>query len=156
MGREMERCLTDQAVSIVGVPARNLQDMAAQGKIPGAAKIGKRWTFDILALKRWTKTRKKEQDKRVRIPEKGEPVVYFVRVGRYVKIGSTRDFPRRIVDIQIGSAEELELLCTIPGDHKKEKELHQKFRNAHLRGEWFAISDELRGFVLQKTGRPLW
>lgn len=49
--RQQERCLTDEAVGIVGIPARNLQDMASQGKIPGAAKIGKRWTFDLALLR---------------------------------------------------------------------------------------------------------
>lgn len=35
---------------------RAVQDMALRGDIPGAAKLGGKWTFDPLEIERWIKT----------------------------------------------------------------------------------------------------
>ena len=47
-----ERCKTAEAAAITGLDARTLQEKAAAGLIPGAAKIFGRWTYDIAALRR--------------------------------------------------------------------------------------------------------
>ena len=52
-----ERVLVAQACRITGLSRRNVQDMAARGDIPGAAKLGGRWTFDAATLRRWIKSR---------------------------------------------------------------------------------------------------
>jgi hypothetical protein len=52
-----ERCLIADAVAIVGVPKRTLQALAARGEISGAAIIGRRWTFDIDALRAYVRER---------------------------------------------------------------------------------------------------
>lgn len=36
-----------------GLSARIIQMMAARGDIPGAAKLGGTWTFDVAKLRRW-------------------------------------------------------------------------------------------------------
>ncbi len=36
-----------------GLSLRTVQSLAAQGKIPGAAKLGGRWTFDLVKLRKW-------------------------------------------------------------------------------------------------------
>jgi excisionase family DNA binding protein len=51
--RKPERILIEAAVLIAGVSARTLQELAARGEIPGAAKIGRRWTFNERALRTW-------------------------------------------------------------------------------------------------------
>ena len=40
-----ERVQTRAAAAITGLKLRQVQWMAAQGKIPGAAKLSSRWTF---------------------------------------------------------------------------------------------------------------
>lgn len=52
-----ERVLIAQACRMTGLSRRNVQDMAARGDIPGAAKLGGRWTFDAATLRRWIKSR---------------------------------------------------------------------------------------------------
>src|SRR6476661_5185285 len=53
----LERISVTDAVLMVGVPKRTLQALALQGKIPKAAKIGRRWTFDVTALRGWIRER---------------------------------------------------------------------------------------------------
>lgn len=48
-----ERCTIEHAVLIIGLPKRTVQDMAARGELPGAAKFRRRWTFDINKLRKF-------------------------------------------------------------------------------------------------------
>lgn len=48
-----ERVRIAEAQSITGKSKRSLQTMARQGKIPGAAKLGGEWTFDLKRLRKW-------------------------------------------------------------------------------------------------------
>ena len=48
-----ERIRTPRAASILGLSVRAVQNMAAQGKIPGAAKMGAIWTYDEVKLRNW-------------------------------------------------------------------------------------------------------
>lgn len=77
------------------------------------------------------------------------PVVYFVRAGEFVKIGTATDAAKRLTELQTGCPYELSLAKTIPGSIKEEQHLHGRF--AHLRsrpsGEWFHYRDDLRAFV---------
>lgn len=41
------------ACAITGRQARALRDLAGVGKVPGAGKIGARWTFDVAKLRAW-------------------------------------------------------------------------------------------------------
>ncbi len=52
-----ERCRTREAVEITGLGLRQLQSMAARGEIPGAAKMGRSWTFGVRKLRAWVSTR---------------------------------------------------------------------------------------------------
>ena len=40
---------------ITGLPERTLQSLSAQGKIWGAAKLGRRWTYDRQRLRAWVR-----------------------------------------------------------------------------------------------------
>lgn len=51
----IERVSISQAVQISGLKMRTLQNLAAQGVIPGAAKPAGRWTFDIAQLRQWAR-----------------------------------------------------------------------------------------------------
>jgi hypothetical protein len=51
----MKRIRCHDAASLLGVPPRTVQALAARGDLPSAAKVGKVWTFDPLALERHLK-----------------------------------------------------------------------------------------------------
>jgi excisionase family DNA binding protein len=52
-----ERITIEAAAAILGVPLRNVYGLASKGELPGAAKIGKRWTFDEAKLRSWVRER---------------------------------------------------------------------------------------------------
>src|SRR5437764_15150765 len=71
-----------------------------------------------------------------------EEVVYFFRAGDAVKIGTTRNLERRRRSLATGSAEELQLLGSLPGGADLEQRLHERFERFHVRGEWFQADEE--------------
>lgn len=55
-----ERVKADVVSKITGYSVRQVQNMAALGKIPSAARPGKIWTFDELRVRRWMKEKERE------------------------------------------------------------------------------------------------
>jgi hypothetical protein len=56
-----ERGGIDDAVAILGLKKRNVEDKAASGKIPGAVKIGKLWTFNLQVLRDFVRDAERKQ-----------------------------------------------------------------------------------------------
>jgi helix-turn-helix protein len=54
-----ERGITADAAAILGLKPRKLQAMAQRGEIPGAAKLGRLWTFDLAKLRRFVDQQEK-------------------------------------------------------------------------------------------------
>jgi hypothetical protein len=50
-----ERGTIEKAELILGLKRRNIQAMAARGELPGAAKFGSTWTFDLAKLRQYVK-----------------------------------------------------------------------------------------------------
>jgi phage terminase Nu1 subunit (DNA packaging protein) len=48
------------AASLLGVTARTVQNLANRGELPGAAKIGKVWTFDPAKLAKFIRAKESE------------------------------------------------------------------------------------------------
>ena len=66
--------------------------------------------------------------------------VYFIESGPGgpVKIGYTSDTPQsRIRVMQTGNPSRLRLLASMEGTEADEAELHERFEDARIRGEWF-------------------
>jgi hypothetical protein len=80
--------------------------------------------------------------------------VYFIQAGDSgpIKIGSGRRPQRRLRQLQIGNHEPLRLLGAYPGTALDETQLHEQFRHARLRGEWFAPLPELLDEVATLDG----
>jgi hypothetical protein len=76
-------------------------------------------------------------------------VIYFILNARAeaIKIGTAVDVSGRLKTLQTGSAEPLELLCSVPGDKDAELRLHRRFAADRLRGEWFRVTPELMGLI---------
>lgn len=78
------------------------------------------------------------------------PDVYFIRSQRDgpVKIGIARCVDSRLASLQTAHPYPLEVVATIPrGGRPKERELHKRFADYRLNGEWFEWSDEMEAFV---------
>jgi len=70
--------------------------------------------------------------------------IYFIGNGNgQVKIGYSRDPVARLPALQTGSPYPLELLAVKPGGQTVEAELHTKYANDRLEGEWFQLTPML-------------
>lgn len=91
--------------------------------------------------------------------------VYFIRWGRYVKVGSAGDIGSRVRTIMLSIPEgEVEILGYIGGPFgwdvrakhcrgSHEGAIHQALRSVHVRGEWFHDTPAIRQFI-EKYSRP--
>ncbi len=73
-------------------------------------------------------------------------MVYLINAigADHYKIGIADDIPKRIRQLQTGNPIDLVLVCTIYSRHakNKESELHDRFTDLNIRGEWFKLSDK--------------
>lgn len=77
-------------------------------------------------------------------------IVYFIKnASGLVKIGWTSDIDRRVKFIARAEQSELEVLATIPGGANLERKLHIRFAADRIRGEWFTLSPDIKGFIAE-------
>lgn len=81
-------------------------------------------------------------------------VVYYIRRGKYVKIGTTTNLKNRMRDLMPD-----EVLAVEPGSYKLESDLHYTFRGIRLSPdrEYFELTEELQAHinaVIEKHGPP--
>lgn len=76
---------------------------------------------------------------------KGSPLVYFIRLGPYVKIGTSVDVLARIGALSLAPGN---LLAVIPGSYNVERQTHQQYARLRAFREWFYFQDELMKHVI--------
>lgn len=82
---------------------------------------------------------------------KHRPLVYFLRNGNRIKIGTTTELKRRIRTLAL-RPENVVLL--LDGDQRLERELHRQFAGLRIgNSEWFAYDGPLIDFVHTKNAR---
>jgi gamma-glutamyl:cysteine ligase YbdK (ATP-grasp superfamily) len=76
--------------------------------------------------------------------EKAQQLVYFIRASSgHIKIGIASNPKERLALLQIANPLPLELMGTVPGGVKLERELHSEFAAHRVSGEWFNPAPEL-------------
>lgn len=90
---------------------------------------------------------------------KPEQIVYFMKpVGMAgpIKIGCTKWAQDRLVNLSIWSPFPLEIIVTIPGTFKLERNLHCCFADLHSHREWFFAGERLLSMIEKlKCGLPI-
>ena len=86
-------------------------------------------------------------------------MIYFIQnaANNHIKIGFTdKPVKRRRSNLQTGNSANLVLLGLTLGEKAKEIELHKRFAEAHIRGDWFRPIPPLIQFIIQAcaTGFP--
>jgi hypothetical protein len=81
--------------------------------------------------------------------------VYFIRVGKFIKIGYTTNLKRRIKSFEGASNERIEVLAVFPGDRRAEKYLHDLFSADRLRNEFFRDGNDIFIFLLTAKNEGL-
>ena len=64
---------------------------------------------------------------------------YFIQMDRIgpIKIGYSKDFGQRLIQLQTSNPYPLKLLCYYPSTEEHEKAWHYTFENIRMEGEWF-------------------
>lgn len=77
-------------------------------------------------------------------PHKHDPLVYYVRCGDLIKIGTTTKLSMRLAAYPPFA----ELLATEPGGYDVERARHKQFAEHHaMRNEWFTAADDLLAHI---------
>jgi hypothetical protein len=88
-------------------------------------------------------------------PQNGKSKVYFIlnQEKNLVKIGVSANAKRRLFELKSHNADRLALLKAIDSEsaEKLESNLHKKFKDIHVYGEWFSYTDELKSFIEDVT-----
>lgn len=83
------------------------------------------------------------------------PVVYFVRIGRNVKIGTTRNLMPRMRGLYLSLEQ---VLVIVPGGRDVEAAYHERFAANRIEGEdrreLFRFDGQLRLFLVAQHQRP--
>lgn len=83
------------------------------------------------------------------LPYTGTDCVYFVQAETMlrIKIGTSNNIARRVCELRIGSPDKLRVMAVMPGDCSVERQLHKKFSEDRLHGEWFSPSENLLAYI---------
>lgn len=77
-----------------------------------------------------------------RRPHAHPPLVYFGRRGDLIKIGTSTNVTDRAQALDLD-----EILVTVPGGRREEKQVHAAFAHLRHRGEWYRQAPELTAFL---------
>lgn len=81
-----------------------------------------------------------------------EPIVYFIRNGDRVKIGTTRNLRTRVSTLSLRPED---VLLALPGDSAVEAKIHDQFRELRTSTtEWFKNGPELERFIAAHSAQP--
>lgn len=73
--------------------------------------------------------------------------VYFMVVGRRVKIGVSRNVASRVSSHQTSSADPVTVVAIAPGGEAVERAYHRQLESHHVRGEWFILRPEVEAEI---------
>jgi hypothetical protein len=88
------------------------------------------------------------------VPQAGrhDPIVYFLKNGERVKIGTTTHLAARMTSLSLRQSD---VILALDGGRVLEEQLHRRFHEHRIgRTEWFNFSDEIKSFVNARR-RPL-
>lgn len=78
--------------------------------------------------------------------------IYFVGFGDGpIKIGFTANLDYRMEHLQTACPYKLELLATVKGGLGTERELHTRFAEHRIRGEWFSPAPDILAEIARLT-----
>ena len=110
----------------------------------GIKAPGRTWFYDRLPSLTDHLARAIEPAK---LPRKRAHLVYFIQSVETVKIGISVSPKDRLKEMSVSNHADLRLLATIPGGRKRERELHRRFAQYHIRGEWFEYALPIKKFI---------
>lgn len=82
--------------------------------------------------------------------------VYFItcRQTGTVKIGNSLEPHARLRELQTAHPYELKVEAVLPGGHEEEHDMHRRFAEERLKGEWFTITDMIELIIKNSPPPP--
>lgn len=77
-----------------------------------------------------------------------EPIIYYMRMDRLVKIGTTTNICARVSAVMPQG-----VLAVEPGDRRREQLRHRQFRAFHSHLEWFWLRETLWEYIVDLRAR---
>ena len=79
-------------------------------------------------------------------------MVYIMQCGEFFKIGMSNNPERRRDHIQTSNPLKVQIIAQkdVPDDKALESELHKKYEDYHIRGEWFAMRIDLVNEIINR------
>jgi hypothetical protein len=74
-------------------------------------------------------------------------VTFFLRSGASIKIGTAKDFDKRLAKLQEGLSRPLEVLAVVPAELAPEAELRERFAALAMRWRWFRADRALLDYI---------
>lgn len=68
------------------------------------------------------------------------------------KVGYSRNPDKRLRELQTGNPNTLSILCTLEGDKPDERMIHDKWKDVHMKGEWFSYNEKFVDWLYSPTG----
>ena len=84
-------------------------------------------------------------------------MIYFIQVENNgpIKIGFTANqINQRLQSLQTSSPNKLDILGCIDGEIDREKLIHEKFKEYHIRNEWFIPAKEIIRYIISNSIEP--
>jgi hypothetical protein len=132
----------------------------AEGRVGNAGFCGKHmdaafaWHDELVGQERGAERQLEIEAKRRRKAEMasweahGSQIVYYLRrADGAVKIGTSINLANRLIALQREHGQ-LEILLTHCGDHPRETEMHKRFADLCIGGEWFRLEETLLEWIV--------
>ncbi len=74
-------------------------------------------------------------------------MIYIIKAGSAVKIGYSSKWQTRLKDIQVCCPDEIKLIAVFNGSDRDEANLHKRFSELWIRGEWFRCEGILADWI---------
>lgn len=75
-------------------------------------------------------------------------MIYFIQGhNKFVKIGTTNNLPKRLIELQNSNPVKLKLKAIMDGGYQTEAGLHFLFKKYRYKGEWFKYTREVEWFI---------
>lgn len=78
-------------------------------------------------------------------PKETHTYLYIIKAGDHAKVGFSKDYQRRLIDIQVGNPHPCEVIKAYISTPRQERELHRHLVAVGFsrRGEWYLWSEQL-------------